>query len=100
MTLTDGKTIGIPYPQPGYNCTAEWALSQKKTQAPDPEGFKGLEHCPDFDERFTLANGTTKAIPYPQTGYNCSAEWALSKNSNQITKDSQQMVQDSEKLTI
>merc|ERR1711934_3027 len=77
MTLTDGKTIGVPYPKEGYNCNPEWALAQKKTTAAPPDGFKGLEHCPDFDERFTLANGRDKAIPYPQTGYNCTKDYAL-----------------------
>ena len=23
-TLTDGKTIGVPYPNPGYNCNEVW----------------------------------------------------------------------------
>merc|ERR1712166_600893 len=40
-------------------------------------GLKGLEHCPDFNERFTLANGRTKAIKYPSNGYNCSNEYGL-----------------------
>jgi len=79
MTLLDGKTRGIPYPQPMYNCTADYALTQKKATTPDPDGYKGLEHCPDFDERFTLANGTTRAVPYPQTGYNCNANYAMAQ---------------------
>jgi hypothetical protein len=36
-----------------------------KGKTPDPNGYKGLEHCPDFDERFTLADGKTRAVPYP-----------------------------------
>ena len=24
MTLTDGKTIGVPYPKEGYNCNEKW----------------------------------------------------------------------------
>jgi len=28
-------------------------------------GAFAMEHCPDFDERFTLANGQTRAIAYP-----------------------------------
>jgi hypothetical protein len=40
-------------------------------------GVKTLEHCPDFDERFTLVNGTTKAVAYPAKGYNCQHAWAL-----------------------
>ena len=39
--------------------------------------LKGLEHCPDFNERFTLRNGRTKAIAYPADGFNCSAEYGL-----------------------
>jgi hypothetical protein len=30
-----------------------------------------LENCPDFDERYTLIDGKTKAVPYPNKGYNC-----------------------------
>jgi hypothetical protein len=39
--------------------------------------LSGLEHCPDFNERFTLVNGRTRAIAYPNNGYNCSAEYSL-----------------------
>jgi len=77
MTLTNGRDRAVAWPGTGYNCTNEYALTQGKT--PDPNGFKGLEHCPDFDERFTLANGTTKAVPFPQTGYNCSADYAIAQ---------------------
>jgi len=78
MTLNNAQKA-IPWPQPGYNCNPEYAMAQKKTQArADPDG---LEHCPDFDERFTLANGRDKAIPYPQTGYNCNADYQLISKS-------------------
>ena len=33
-----------------------------------------VEHCPDFNERFTLADGTTKAVPYPNIHYNCNPD--------------------------
>jgi len=87
MTLTDGKTLAIPYPQVGYNCNNEWALNknkkagQKLNQMSDDHGpdFTTLQHCPDFDERFTLTDGKTRAIPYPQVGYNCNNEWAYNK---------------------
>jgi len=44
---------------------------------PDPNGWRGLEHCPDFDERMTLTNGRDRAVAWPGTGYNCSNEFAL-----------------------
>jgi len=47
------------------------------TKKDDFSGLKGLEHCPDFNERFTLANGRTKAIKYPSNGYNCTNEYGL-----------------------
>mgnify|MGYP001583336017 CR=1 FL=1 len=101
MTLLDGKTVGVPYPKEGYNCNADWALVQKKSKDNTlANDYAGLEHCPDFDERFTLTDGKTRGIPYPQPGYNCTAEWALSKNSNQVHNEAQHLVQDSEKLTI
>ena len=45
-------------------------------------GLKGmdmtsLEHCPDFNERFTLLNGVTKAVAYPNPGFNCNADYGL-----------------------
>jgi len=45
-------------------------------------GQKGLdlntiEHCPDFNERFTLLNGVTRAVAYPNPGYNCNADFGL-----------------------
>jgi len=45
-------------------------------------GLKGfdlskLEHCPDFNERFTLVNGKTKAVAYPAAGFNCNAAYGL-----------------------
>jgi len=41
-----------------------------------------MEHCPDFDERFTLADGKTRAIAYPQPGYNCSASYSATQFDN------------------
>ena len=34
--------------------------------------FEKLEDCPDFDERMTLIDGKTNAVPYPRKGYNCN----------------------------
>ena len=44
-----------------------------KQQAKAPLSWLKLEICPDFDKRFTLIDGRTKAIPYPRRGYNCKA---------------------------
>jgi hypothetical protein len=49
-----------------------------------PAGLKGfnintLEHCPDFNERMTLLNGKTKAVSYPQKGFNCNADYGLAQ---------------------
>ena len=43
----------------------------------DFSALKGLEHCPDFNERFTLVNGRTRAIAYPNAGFNCSEQYGL-----------------------
>jgi hypothetical protein len=56
-------------------------LSQIDEQQKDPNwgpSVDSLVHCPDFDERFTLADGKTKAVPYPQIYYNCKADYQLS----------------------
>jgi hypothetical protein len=56
-------------------------LSQIDEQQKDPNwgpSVDSLPHCPDFDERFTLADGKTKAVPYPQIYYNCKADYQLS----------------------
>ena len=33
---------------------------------------RAVEHCPDFDERMTLTDGRTNAVPYPLKGWNCN----------------------------
>ena len=48
-----------------------------KLDAPD---FGKLQHCPDFDERFTLVDGRTRAVPYPQKNYNCQNEGTFLKS--------------------
>merc|ERR1719313_1546219 len=91
--LLNCVTKAIPYPQPGYNCNADYGLAQQKVgpgtggvnglyvpyQYPGLKGFdiQSLEHCPDFNERFTLLDGRTKAISYPQPGFNCNADFGL-----------------------
>ena len=80
FTLADGKTKGIPYPEIHFNCNPDYTLAKKQSLAQDPNwgpNVNGLEHCPDFDERFTLADGKTKAIAYPAINYNCNANYQL-----------------------
>merc|ERR1711990_213899 len=84
MTLLNGVTKAVAYPNPGFNCNADYGLTQKTggpgTAAPGTAkgqeslyvpykypGLKGfdiskLEHCPDFNERHTLLNGVTRAV--------------------------------------
>jgi len=42
-------------------------------------GAFAMETCPDFDERMTLNNGQTRAIAYPQPGYNCNPAYSVSQ---------------------
>ena len=91
MTLANGKTKGVPYPKPGFNCNADYGLAQGLPSQPlyVPYNYPGLpgfdvkklEHCPDFNERMTLANGKTKGIPYPQPGFNCNADYGLKQKN-------------------
>jgi len=48
---------------------------------PGLDGFdvKKLQHCPDFNERFTLSDGKTKGIPYPTKGFNCNGDYGLAQ---------------------
>jgi len=41
--------------------------------------MNSLEHCPNFNERFTLLDGVRKAVSYPNKGYNCNNSWAQKK---------------------
>jgi hypothetical protein len=97
MTLLNGKTKAVAYPAKGFNCNADYGLAQggPNTAAPGTKGedrfvlhnhpgLKGfdistLEHCPDFNERMTLLNGKTKAVSYPQPGFNCNADYGLAQ---------------------
>merc|ERR1712159_66425 len=49
----------------------------KAPPVPKIPDLSGLEHCPDFNERFTLVNGRTRAIAYPNNGFNCNPEYTL-----------------------
>jgi len=92
FTLANGRTLARAYPGPGYNCSNEYGLAQAdpkpaelapKAAAKKPEvpigapNLDNLEHCPDFNERYTLRNGTTMAVAYPKAGFNCNPAWSL-----------------------
>ena len=85
MTLTDGKTRAVPFPQKGYNCNKDWSLAQHSHEPKAPKQHE-LEHCPDFDERFTLVDGKTRAVPFPKKGYNCSASYSLNQHEPHAPK--------------
>merc|ERR1719361_2377541 len=99
MTLLNGVTKAVAYPQPGFNCNRDYGLVQGLAQgapaaAADTRyvphvhtGLKGfdiqsLEHCPDFNERFSLLNGVTRAVAYPNPGFNCNADYGLIQLKN------------------
>jgi hypothetical protein len=54
------------------------AAAAKKPEVPiGAPNLDNLEHCPDFNERYTLRNGTTMAVAYPKAGFNCNPAWSL-----------------------
>lgn len=56
---------------------------QKKKKDPNwGPSVNSLEHCPDFDERFTLADGKTKAIPFPEINFNCNKDYQLNQKKD------------------
>merc|ERR1712178_667308 len=68
----------------GPNTPAKGSEADPRYVMPKHTGLKGfditsLEHCPDFNERFTLLNGVTKAVAYPQPGFNCNADYGLAQ---------------------
>jgi len=97
-SLLNGVTKAVPYPQAGFNCNKDYGLVQGGPNTPAPGAAKGedrfvlpvhsglkgfdirsLEHCPDFNERHVLLNGVTKAVAYPNAGYNCNADFGLAQ---------------------
>jgi len=100
FTLLNGRTKAVSYPNPGFNCNADYGLVQGAPAAAKDSryvphtyaGLKGfdlskLEHCPDFNERFTLINGKAKAVAYPQPGFNCNADYGLAQGAPAAAKD-------------
>merc|ERR1719359_1690077 len=80
FTLADGRTRAVAFPAAGYNCNGgqgKGSMAQKKDERYVPYVIPtspalNLEHCPDFSERFTLADGRTRAVAFPAAGYNCN----------------------------
>jgi len=84
-SLLNGVTPAVAYPAAGFNCNKDYGLAQggPGTGAvgtlfvnhvyTDNAKIEALEHCPNFNERMTLLNGVTKAVSYPNAGYNCNA---------------------------
>lgn len=86
--MDDGKTHVSKFPNVGATCKSQIGadslvqfLEDNAAVETDPAapGFadkvQTLEHCPDFNERFTLADGRTKGVPYPNIGFNCNADY-------------------------
>jgi len=83
FTLVDGRTRAVAYPNPGWNCHQGLGLSEGAPDKWPGKDFdpRNVEHCPDFDERFTLSNGRTYAVPYPRKGWNCHRGLGLSEGA-------------------
>lgn len=43
-----------------------------------------MEHCPDFNERFSLQDGASRAIPYPEMGFNCNPDYGLNQRNQEL----------------
>ena len=87
--MDDGETHVTKYPYVGATCKLQIgdvnmvmlngapAAAPPAPAPPKIPDLSHLEHCPDFNERFTLVNGRTRAIAYPNAGYNCNPEYTL-----------------------
>ena len=93
--MDDGKTHVVKYPLVGASCKMQKASISSDSfvqfidnaddiqieDDPRAKAFAGqvqtLQHCPDFNERFTLVDGKTKAVPYPAVGFNCNPDYQL-----------------------
>ena len=81
--MDDGKTHVSKYPNVGATCKMQKDAPADSLvqvdQDPRAGAFAGdvqtLEHCPDFNERFTLKDGRTKGVPYPEIGFNCNPDF-------------------------
>jgi hypothetical protein len=78
MTLNDGRTRAIPYPEEYFNCNPGFALQQfdRHDMGAIAAEVAGTERCPDeLDKTDFLTDGKTRAIPYPKTHWNCKNQW-------------------------
>ena len=81
--MDDGKTHVSKYPNVGSTCKFQVGQSSLIQTEQDPaapalnNNASGLEHCPDFNERFTLKDGRTKGVPFPEIGFNCNPDYSL-----------------------
>ena len=90
--MDDGKTHVSKYPNVGSTCKFQVGAdslvqfvdnAENIQTATDPaaaalnNNASGLQHCPDFNERFTLTDGKTKGVPYPEIGFNCNPDYSL-----------------------
>jgi len=90
--MDDGKTHVSKFPNVGATCKAQVGSASlvqfiddtnaiQVEEDPRAAAFapqvQTLEHCPDFNERFTLADGKTKGVPWPEIGFNCNPDYQL-----------------------
>jgi hypothetical protein len=78
LTLVDGQTRAIAYPQPGYNCNPAYSLHEfdRHDMGAIAADVASTERCPDeLDKTDFLTDGKTRAIPYPKTHWNCKNQW-------------------------
>ena len=85
--MNAGRDHVVKYPYVGATCVAQVggqtlaiALPTEMMQLLHPAD--DAQHCPDFDERHTLLDGRTIAIPYPAAGWNCKTyNWDPTKHA-------------------
>ena len=75
--MDDGSTHVTKFPYVGASCKVEVAEQNMVLTMTEPFNPATVEHCPDFDERMTLKDGRTRAVAYPNAGWNCSREWSF-----------------------
>ena len=83
--MEDCKTHVSKYPNVGATCKSQVNSDSSMLQVTDVSwgaDVNSLEHCPDFDERFTLADGKTRAVPYPEVYYNCKKEYQFAQQKD------------------
>ena len=80
LQVTDDVTLimlGGPEAEVGGKAAAKAAAPAPPAPVVGSPNLDNLEHCPDFNERYTLRNGQDLGIPYPKAGFNCNPAWSL-----------------------